>query len=88
MFSFKNFYKPAPAHVQRIAAVCKALGGLTAPAALTDKYKWLVGLGFILAAVGEGLEKLMAAPAPAAAPDPATDPTMSPADVEPENAHA
>jgi hypothetical protein len=88
MFSLKNFYKPAPAQVQRIAAVCKALGGLTAPAFLTEKYKWLVALGFILAAVGEGLEKLTAAPAPAAAPDPATDPTMKPEDVEPENAHA
>jgi hypothetical protein len=86
MFSFNNFYKPAPAQVQRIAAACKALGGLTAPAALTEKYKWLVGLGFVLAAVGEGLEKLSAAPAPAAAPDPATDPGMKPEDVSPENA--
>lgn len=77
MFSFNNFYKPAPAHVQRLAAVCKALGGMTAPAALTEKYKWLVALGFILAAIGEGLEKLSAAPPPAAAPSPATDPTMS-----------
>jgi hypothetical protein len=75
MFSFKNFYKPARADVQRWAAVCKALGGLTAPAALTEKYKWLVLLGFVLAAVGEGLEKLSAAPPPAAGPDPATDPT-------------
>ena len=87
MFSLKNFYKPAPAQVQRIAAACKALGGMTAPAALTDKYKWLVGLGFVLAIVGESLEKLSAAPAPAAAPDPATDPGMKPEDVEPENAH-
>jgi hypothetical protein len=62
MFSLKNFYKPAPAQVQRIAAVCKALGGMTAPAALTEKYKWIVGVGFVLAAVGEGLEKLSAAP--------------------------
>jgi hypothetical protein len=87
MFHIRNFYKPAPAQVQRIAAACKAIAGVTAPAALTDKYKWLAGLGFILAIVGEGLEKLSAAPAPAAAPDPETDPTMKPADVEPENEH-
>ena len=88
MFSFKNFYKPARADVQRWAAALKGLGGMTAPAALTEKYKWLVLLGFGLAAIGEGLEKLSAAPAPAAAPDPATDPSMKPEDVEPENAHA
>lgn len=88
MFSFKNFYKPAPAVVQRIAAVCKAVSAIAVPAALTEKYKWLAGLGFVLAVVGESLEKLTAAPAPAAAPDPATDPSMRPADVEPENAHA
>lgn len=88
MFHFRNFYKPAPAAVQRIAAACKAIAGVTAPAALTDKYKWLAGLGFVLAVVGEGLEKLSAAPAPAAAPDPATDPGMKPEDAEPENQHA
>lgn len=88
MFSLKNFYKPAPAVVQRIAAVCKAVSAVAVPAVLTDKYKWLAGLGFVLAIVGESLEKLTAAPAPAAAPDPTTDPTMHSADVEPENAHA
>jgi len=78
MFSFKNFYKPAPAVVQRIAAACKALGGLTAPAALTEKYTWLVAVGFVLAIIGESLEKLTAAPPPAAGPDPATDPSATP----------
>jgi hypothetical protein len=77
MFSFKNFYKPAPATVQSIAAVCKAVAGIAAPAALTEKYKWLAGLGFVLAVVGESLEKLSAAPPPAAGPDPATDPTAT-----------
>jgi hypothetical protein len=77
MFSFNNFYKPAPATVQRIAAVCKAVAGISAPAALTEKYKWLAGLGFVLAIVGESLEKLSAAPPPAAGPDPATDPTAT-----------
>jgi hypothetical protein len=77
MFSFKNFYKPAPAAVQRIAAVCKALGGMTAPTVLTEKYSWLAAAGFVLAIIGESLEKLMAAPAPAAGPDPSTDPTAT-----------
>ncbi|MGI4862756.1 MAG: hypothetical protein ACRYFZ_02460 [Janthinobacterium lividum] len=77
MFSFKNFYKPAPAVVQRIAAVCKALGGMTAPAALTEKYAWLAAAGFVLAIIGETLEKLSAAPPPAHGPDPATDPSAT-----------
>jgi hypothetical protein len=74
MFTFQNFYKPAPAVVQRIAAVCKALGGMTVPVALTEKYTWLAAAGFVLAIIGESLEKLTAAPPPAAGPDPATDP--------------
>jgi hypothetical protein len=77
MFSFKNFYKPAPAVVQRIATVCKALGGMTAPAALTEKYTWLAAAGFVLAIIGESLEKLTAAPPPAAGPDPATNATAA-----------
>jgi hypothetical protein len=74
MFSLSNFYKPAPAQVQRIAAACKAVSAIAVPAALTEKYKWLAGLGFVLAIVGESLEKLTAAPPPAAPPDPSTDP--------------
>jgi hypothetical protein len=77
MFSFKNFYKPAPAVVQRISAVCKALGGMSAPAALSEKYSWLAAAGFVLAIIGETLEKLTAAPPPAAGPDASTDPSAS-----------
>ncbi|MBX0290949.1 hypothetical protein K3G63_10895 [Hymenobacter sp. HSC-4F20] len=78
MFSFSNFYKPAPATVQRWAAALKGVGALIAASVLAanEKYAWLPWLGLVLAAVGEGLEKLSAAPPPAAGPDPTTDVTM------------
>ena len=89
MVSFDNFYKPAPAWAQRLAAVMKSLGGSAAAAAVSPfvpaGLRVLVGVaGLVVAAVGEAIEKLTAAPAPAAAPDPRTDPTMAPADVVPE----
>lgn len=78
MFSFSNFYKPAPATVQRWAAALKAVGGVASASALAAdaQYRWLLWAGLVLAAVGEGLEKLSAAPPPAAGPDPVTDSTM------------
>lgn len=95
MFSFNNFYKPAPARAQRIAAACKAFGGAvgTTPAFLvilqgTEMEKSTLKLvacvmlfGWLTAAIAESMEKLAAAPAPAAAPDPSTDPGMHPEDV-------
>ena len=93
MFHIRNFYKPAPAFVQRAAALLKIAGASLSTASVSEltplKYKLpaFVG-GLVVCAVAEGLEKLSAAPAPAAAPDPATDSTMKPEDVEPENQHA
>lgn len=93
MFSLNNFYKPAPALVQRYCAALKIGGGLLAAVSGSEltppAYKFPAFLGgLVIAAVAEGIEKLRAAPAPAAAPDPSTDPTMKPEDVEPENTHA
>lgn len=93
MLSLHNFYKPAPAAVQRYAALLKIAGAGFSTASTSDLvptvYKLSAFLGgLVVCAVAEGLEKLSAAPAPAAAPDPATDSTMRPEDVEPENAHA
>jgi hypothetical protein len=83
MFSFNNFYKPAPAVVQRWAALLKIAGGSLSTASASElvpaKYKLLAFLsGLVVCAVAEGLEKLSAAPPPAAGPDPATDPTATP----------
>lgn len=92
MFSLRNFYKPAPATVQRGCAALKIAGGALSAASGSElcpaPYKWpaFVG-GLVICAVAEGLEKLSAAPAPAAAPDPSTDSGMRPEDVEPENDH-
>jgi hypothetical protein len=82
MFSFKNFYKPAPAQVQRIAALLKIAGGALSTASVSEltppQYKLIAFLGgLIVCAVAEGMEKLSAAPPPAAGPDPATDPTAA-----------
>lgn len=82
MFSFNNFYKPAPAVVQRYAALLKIAGGALSTASASElvpaKYKLLAFLGgLVVAAVAEGLEKLSAAPPPAAGPDPATDPSAT-----------
>jgi hypothetical protein len=82
MFSFKNFYKPAPAVVQRIAALLKIAGGALSTASASElvpaQYKLLAFLGgLVVCAVAEGMEKLSAAPPPAAGPDPATDPTAT-----------
>jgi hypothetical protein len=82
MFSFKNFYKPAPAVVQRIAALLKIAGGALSTASASElvpsQYKLLAFLGgLVVCAVAEGMEKLSAAPPPAAGPDPATDPSAT-----------
>jgi hypothetical protein len=82
MFSFKNFYKPAPAVVQRWAALIKIAGGALSAASASEltpaKFKLAAFLGgLVVCAVAEGLEKLSAAPPPAAGPDPATDPTAA-----------
>lgn len=76
-FSFKNFYQPAPATVQRFCAGLKVFGGLLASASAAEytppKYKPFCFFGgLVVAAVAEGLEKLWPAAVP---PDPATEPT-------------
>jgi hypothetical protein len=92
-FSFKNFYHPAPAQVQRICAAMKALGGAvgTAPGFLvlltgTPLEKPIVKLvalimlgGWLLAMLGETLEKLSP---PAELPDEAALPASE--DAEPQ----
>lgn len=83
MFSFRNFYKPAPAAVQRWCAALQAVGGLIASSALAAESKRFGVFGLVLSAVGVGLEKLSAAPAPAAGPDPTTDSTMRVQDAPP-----
>lgn len=88
MFSFKNFYKPAPATVQRWAAMLKIGGAALSTASTSElvpqQYKLAAFLGgLVVCAVAEGLEKLSAAPPPAAGPDPATDSTMPPPDLQP-----
>lgn len=82
MFSFNNFYKPAPAVVQRWAALIKIAGGALSAASASEltppKFKLAAFLGgLVVCAVAEGLEKLSAAPPPAAGPDPATDPSAT-----------
>jgi hypothetical protein len=82
MFSFKNFYKPAPAVVQRWAAIIKIAGGALTAASASEltpqQYKLAAFIGgLVVCAVAEGLEKLSAAPPPATGPDPATDSTAS-----------
>ena len=85
MFSHRNFYKPAPAAVQRMAAMLKVAGGALSTASISEltpvPYKLPAFLGgLVICAVAEALEKLSAAPPPAAGPDPATDESMSPED--------
>jgi hypothetical protein len=82
MFSLKNFYKPAPAVVQRWAALLKIAGGALSTASASElvpaPYKLSAFLGgLVVCAVAEGLEKLSAAPPPASGPDPATDSTAT-----------
>lgn len=82
MFSLNNFYKPAPAWAQRLAAALKSVGATLGAigAAGVGPAKFLILGGLVVAGLGEALEKLTAAPPPAAAPDPQTDPSMDPAD--------
>jgi hypothetical protein len=70
-FSFRNFYHPAPAQVQRWAAACKGIGTLISSASLAADKPWLLWAGLTLCAVGEGLEKLWPQ---ATLPDPAAEP--------------
>ncbi len=77
MFAFKNFYKPAPASVQRYCAALKGAGGLIGASTLVGTYAWLGGVGLGLIVLGETWEKLSGAPPPAHAPAP--DPEPEPA---------
>ena len=82
-FSFRNFYHSAPASVQRWGALLKIAGAALSAASASElvpapsKLACFIG-GLVVCAVAEGLEKLSAAPAPAAPPDPATDPSATP----------
>jgi hypothetical protein len=77
MLSFKNFYKPAPAQVQRYCAALKGVGGLIGASTLVGTYAWLGFVGLACIVLGETWEKLTAAPPPAAGPDPASDSTAT-----------
>ena len=82
-FSLKNFYHPARASVQQWGALLKIAGGVLSAISIYDlvpppyKLACFIG-GLVVCAVAEGLEKLTAAPPPAAAPDPATDLSATP----------
>lgn len=83
-FSFKNFYHPAPAQVQKATAMLKVFGGLLASASAAEytppKFKPLCFFGgLVVCAVAEGLEKLWPQ---AELPDEAAQP--APADAEPQ----
>ena len=77
MFSFKNFYKPAPAQVQRYCAALQAVGGLVAASGAIATYPWLAIVGLAMSALGVGWEKLTAALPPAAGPDLASTSTAT-----------
>lgn len=70
-FSVKNFLRPAPARVQKIAALVKILGGgivvATASEHVPPQYKAALAIaGIVVAMLAESLEKLSP---PATAPD-------------------
>lgn len=55
---FHNFYKPAPKDIQRYCAALKAVGGVLIATGPLTAFPWIIVLGLVMAAVGEGWEKL------------------------------
>lgn len=60
LFSFSNFYHPAPKQVQRYCAALKGAGGLISASGLASTLLWLGGIGLALCVLAETLEKLLA----------------------------
>ncbi|WP_310394161.1 hypothetical protein [Hymenobacter sp.] len=77
-FSFRHFFSPAPARVQRATALLKLAGGLLTAAAAAEytpparKPACFFG-GLVVCAVAEGLEKLWPPAAPETAEPPADE---------------